>query len=365
MGAPVSRRAARLLAGVLVLLGLALLEWLGGQVLGGDWSAQGVLAGLALGAAMLLLALATRRVRGELAAASVAALSAVGELALGAAVVFALAAAAAALLPLPLSASFMQGERATDFIVFGACALALLVAGRATLRHLRQERRALAAQLAAAQAQATLAERERALAQAETALLRAQVEPHFLWNTLAHVQYLATSKPHDAAAMTGHLIRYLRAAVPSGTHGGATIGSEIDSVRAYLEVMKIRMGSRLDTVCTLAPELLDVPLAPLLLHTLVENAIKHGIEPKAGPVHLSVTACRDPQAPEMVLLEVCDTGVGLQAAPATRGGGLGLRSVRDRLALQYGGRARLSVAGRPGGGVLARIVLPLAPPAAP
>ena len=365
MGAPVSRRAARLLAGMLVLLGLALLEWLGGQVLGGDWSAQGVLAGLALGAAMLLLALATRRVRGELATASVAALSAVGELALGAVVVFALAASAAALLPLPLSASFLQGERATDFIVFGACALALLVAGRATLRHLRQERRALAAQLAAAQAQATLAERERALAQAETALLRAQVEPHFLWNTLAHVQYLATSKPHDAAAMTGHLIRYLRAAVPAGTNGGGTIGSEIDSVRAYLEVMKIRMGSRLDTICELAPELLDVPLAPLLLHTLVENAIKHGIEPKAGPVRLSVTACRDPAAPEMVLLEVCDTGVGLQAAPATRGGGLGLRSVRDRLALQYGGRARLSVAGRPGGGVLARIVLPLAPPAAP
>ena len=365
MGAPVSRRAARLLAGMLVLLGLALLEWLGGQVLGGDWSAQGVLAGLALGAAMLLLVLATRRVRGELATASAAALSAVGELALGAVVVFALAAAAAALLPLPLSASFLQGERATDFIVFGACALALLVAGRATLRHLRQERRALAAQLAAAQAQATLAERERALAQAETALLRAQVEPHFLWNTLAHVQYLATSKPHDAAAMTGHLIRYLRAAVPAGTQGGGTIGSEIDSVRAYLEVMKIRMGSRLDTICELAPELLDVPLAPLLLHTLVENAIKHGIEPKAGPVRLSVTACRDPAAPEMVLLEVCDTGVGLQAAPATRGGGLGLRSVRDRLALQYGGRARLSVAGRPGGGVLARIVLPLAPPAAP
>lgn len=132
MGAPVSRRAARLLAGMLVLLGLALLEWLGGQVLGGDWSAQGVLAGLALGAVMLLLALATRRVRGELAAASVAALSAVGELALGAVVVFALAAAAAALLPLPLSASFLQGERTTDFIVFGACALALLVAGRAT-----------------------------------------------------------------------------------------------------------------------------------------------------------------------------------------------------------------------------------------
>lgn len=365
MGAPVSRRAARLLAGMLVLLGLALLEWLGGQVLGGDWSAQGVLAGLALGAVMLLLALATRRVRGELATASVAALSAVGELALGAVVVFALAAAAAALLPLPLSASFLQGERATDFIVFGACALALLVAGRATLRHLRQERRALAAQLAAAQAQATLAERERALAQAETALLRAQVEPHFLWNTLAHVQYLATSKPHDAAAMTGHLIRYLRAAVPAGTQGGGTIGSEIDSVRAYLEVMKIRMGSRLDTVCELAPELFEVPLAPLLLHTLVENAIKHGIEPKAGPVRLSVTACLDPQAPDMVLLEVCDTGVGLQAAPATRGGGLGLRSVRDRLALQYGGRARLSVAGRPGGGVLARIVLPLAPPAAP
>ena len=357
MGAPVDRSMVRMLAGVLVLLGLALLEWLGGQVLGSAWSVQGVLAGLALGAVLLLLALATRRARGELAAASVAALSAVGELALGAVIVFALAAAAAALLPLPLSASFMQGDRATDFIVFGACALALLVAGRATWRHLRQERRAAAAQLAAARAQA-------ALAQAETALLRAQVEPHFLWNTLAHVQYLATSQPHDAAAMTGHLIRYLRAAVPAGGAGGS-IGSEIDSVRAYLEVMKIRMGERLDIRCEAAPELRDMPLAPLLLHTLVENAIKHGIEPKTGPVTLCVSARRDPQAPDMVLLEVRDSGVGLQPAPPTRGSGLGLRSVRERLALQYGERARLSVAGVPGGGVVARIVLPLAPPVAP
>ena len=357
MGAPVDRSMVRMLAGVLVLLGLALLEWLGGQVLGSAWSVQGVLAGLALGAVLLLLALATRRARGELAAASVAALSAVVELALGAVIVFALAAAAAALLPLPLSASFMQGDRATDFIVFGACALALLVAGRATWRHLRQERRAAAAQLAAARAQA-------ALAQAETALLRAQVEPHFLWNTLAHVQYLATSQPHDAAAMTGHLIRYLRAAVPAGGAGGS-IGSEIDSVRAYLEVMKIRMGERLDIRCEAAPELRDMPLAPLLLHTLVENAIKHGIEPKTGPVTLYVSARRDPQAPDMVLLEVRDSGVGLQPAPPTRGSGLGLRSVRERLALHYGERARLSVAGVPGGGVVARIVLPLALPVAP
>ena len=227
MGAPVDRSMVPTLAGMLVLLGLALLEWLGGQVLGSAWSVQGVLAGLALGAVLLLLALATRRARGELAAASVAALSAVGELALGAVIVFALAAAAAALLPLPLSASFMQGDRATDFIVFGACALALL------------------------------------------------------------------------------------------------------------------------------------------LHTLVENAIKHGIEPKTGPVTLCVSARRDPQAPDMVLLEVRDSGVGLQPAPPTRGSGLGLRSVRERLALHYGERARLSVAGVPGGGVVARIVLPLALPVAP
>lgn len=186
-------------------------------------------------------------------------------------------------------------------------------------------------------------------AQAATALLRAQVEPHFLWNTLAHVQYLVTSKPHDAAAMTGHLIRYLRAAVPAGGAGGS-IGSAIDSVRAYLEVMKIRMGARLESRCEAAPDLLDMPLAPLLLHTLVENAIKHGIEPKTGPVSLCVSARRDPQAPDTVLLEVRDTGVGLQPAPLTRGSGLGLGSMRERLALQYGERARLSVAACPAAG---------------
>ena len=360
MGASRYRRAAALLTAVLVLAGLAIIEWAGGKVLASDVSMQGVLAGLALGALPLLLALAARRARGELAAAALAALMAVAELALGAAIVFALAAAAAAMLPWSLSQRLLQGDRASDFIVFGACALALLVAGRATWRHVREERRAAAAQLAQAQAQAALAERERALAQAEMALLRAQIEPHFLWNTLAHVQFLATSNPPDAAAMTGHLIRYLRATVPGGQDGGGSIGSEIDSVRAYLELMKIRMGARLETSCELAPELAGVPLAPLLLHTLVENAIKHGIEPKAGPVRLGVSGRRDPDAPAMVLLEVRDTGVGLQAAPATRGSGLGLRSVRERLAQQYGDAARLSVAGAPGGGVLACIRLPFA-----
>lgn len=358
MEAPYYRRAVPLLTAVLVLSGLALIEWMGGKVLASSLSMHGLLAGLALGALPLLLALAARRARGELAAAALAALMAVAELVLGAAIVFALAASGAALLPLPLTQLFMQGDRGSDFIIFGACGLALLVAGRATLRHLRQQRRTAAAQLEAAQAQACLAERERALAQAETAVLRAQIEPHFLWNTLAHVQYLAGSKPDDAAAMTGHLIRYLRAAVPSGQEGGGTIGSEIDSVRAYLELMKMRMGPRLDASCELAPELSGVPLAPLLLHTLVENAIKHGIEPKSGPVRLCVSARCDPDAPAMLLLEVRDTGVGLQAAPVTRGSGMGLRSVRERLAQQYGDHARLSVAGMPGGGVLARISLP-------
>lgn len=360
MGASWDRRLARPLAGALLLSGLALMEWLAGRALGSSASMQGVLAGLALAAVLLLLAVARRRASGELALAAVAALTALAELALGAAMVFALAVVLAAVLPWSLTAMFLQGDRANDLIVFGACALALFVAARATARHLRQQRRAARAQLAQAQAQAQLAERERALAQAEIGLLRAQVEPHFLWNTLAHVQYLASTRPQDAAAMTGHLIRYLRAAVPAAGEAGATMASEFDSVQAYLEVMKIRMGARLDTACELAPALAGLPLAPLLLHTLVENAIKHGLEPKTGPVRLTVSARLAGETPAMVLLEVRDNGVGLQPAPATRGSGLGLRSVRERLALLYGEGARLHVAGLPEGGVLARISLPLA-----
>jgi LytS/YehU family sensor histidine kinase len=158
--------------------------------------------------------------------------------------------------------------------------------------------------------------------------------------------------------MIGHLIRFLRSAVPQSRSGMTTLGTEIESVSAYLELMKIRMGPRLRVTVEIAPGLSEIPFPPLLIQTLVENAIKHGLEPKVGPVTLSVCA-RTSQSDQSLFIEIQDNGVGLQNLPATQGTGLGLNSVRERLRLLYGPDASLSVAGVPAGGVISTIQVPM------
>ena len=206
-----------------------------------------------------------------------------------------------------------------------------------------------------------MAERNRELVKSELRFLRAQIEPHFLWNTLAHVQHLTRKNPEDAEKMTGFLISYLRSSVAQDSGDMVTLRSDVDSVRAYLELMRIRMGARMGFKVVLEPGLNEVPFPPRLIHTLVENAVKHGIEPKVGPVKVTVAVAIKPDDKDTLAIEVIDNGVGIHASGPTKGTGMGLTSVRKRLSLIYGDKATLSVYELPQGGTASRIEVPLNP----
>lgn len=319
---------------------------------------SGVLIGMAMLAWLMALAWWARHARTPLPQAMLAALRSATEGALGVVLVFLLVAPLTVLLPEPWVVQLTKDDRATDLLTMLILGVGLLVASRAWTAALRQQARAIGAERDAAMVRADLAERERALVQAELQVLRAQVEPHFLWNTLAHVEYLTRTDPPRAGAMLAHLITFLRSNLPLGRRTESTLEQEFASVRAYLHLMQHRMGDRLQFELTLSPQAASQPCAPLMLQTLVENAIKHGLEPLLGPARLSVTGGFSGANEELVSIEVDDNGVGLNPAPRTRGTGLGLRQVRERLQALYGSQARLSVGGREGGGVRSRIEWP-------
>ncbi|KAB8044421.1 sensor histidine kinase [Janthinobacterium aquaticum] len=207
------------------------------------------------------------------------------------------------------------------------------------------------------------AERERLareLSESQLRLLRAQIEPHFLFNTLGAVQQLAEQGAPKAAALTADLIAFLRASLAEMRSEQVALGSEFEMVGAYLRVMQARMGSRLRYRIELPPELSQVMVPSMILLTLAENAIKHGIEPslRGGEVCVSASVV-DAQ----LRLRVLDTGVGL-AAPgqASTGGGLGLDNVRRRLQLAGSGSLLLRDGESEEGGVIADIVLPAPSP---
>lgn len=202
------------------------------------------------------------------------------------------------------------------------------------------------------------AEQGQATAQAQLRTLQAQIEPHFLFNTLAGVQHLVRNDPKQADFLLGQLITYLREAIPDIRSSSSTLGREFSLVQAYLQITKVRMGPRLSVVVNFDEALRDLPFPALVVHTLVENAIQHGLEPKIGPVLLEVSAKTLPSSGGNQLeISVVDNGVGFGAADHV-GTGLGLRNVRDRLALSFHGLARLDIADRPEGGVCARILVP-------
>ena len=351
-------RSGWLILSALVLLALVFMEWWTSTQMGLLIVPAGVLSGVCLMGLLLLLSLTVPRVRETWSTAVVGVLVAFTELVLGAVVVSAIAGFVVPLLPFSVSARLFQGDAATDLVLFTLVGLSLLIAARSWLRYAQQRDRVAQASLQAAEARSAMAEREKELALSQLMVLRAQVEPHFLWNTLAHVQFLIRKSPDDAGRMTGHLIHYLRAAVPQMRGDASTLATEMASVRAYLELMKIRMGERLTVQVELEQDMEACPFAPLLIQTLVENAIKHGIEPKVGPVTVTVRAYPSPEKPGQVTVEVEDNGVGLQNSPATRGTGMGLRGVRERIKLLYGDGAALLVVGAHGGGTLARITIP-------
>ncbi|ALN81769.1 histidine kinase [Lysobacter antibioticus] len=196
---------------------------------------------------------------------------------------------------------------------------------------------------------------EKELAVAKLSLLHAQVEPHFLYNTLASAQYLTRNDPPRADIMLGHLIDFLRRSLPRTEDAQSTLGDELDRSRAYLEILKLRMGARLALQIDVPEELRTIPLPPMMLQTLVENAIKHGLEPKPGGGTVWILARRNDHR---VAITVADDGEGFNSTNA--GTGIGLRNVRERLQLVYGGDAQLAVVANFPNGVAATISVPLA-----
>jgi len=228
-----------------------------------------------------------------------------------------------------------------------------------------REEQALALRLSQAEQTAAMADLSRLVSLAELKALQAQVEPHFLFNSLASLQQLIRSQPATAERFLGELHDYLRLALPSMREPLSTVDCELALAKAYLTVMATRLGARLQAEVQAQPGCGADPVPPMMLLTLVENAVRHGIEPLPHGGRIDVEARREGGR---LVLEVRDSGAGLQAAdqPApTQGQGVGLANVRDRLASLYGTAARLALQQREAGGVSARIELPLATPDTP
>jgi signal transduction histidine kinase len=201
---------------------------------------------------------------------------------------------------------------------------------------------------------------ERQAADARLALLHAQIEPHFLFNTLANVQALVESGSDRAAPVLRHLIAYLRAAMPRLDGTDATLATELELVRAYLELMHLRMPDRLQFEIDVAPELSGARFPTMALLTLVENAVRHGIDPseQGGRITLTGALAADGTT---ATLSVVDTGVGMaDDAPA----GVGLANLRARLQAFFGADASFALHALSPHGVRAEIVFPLAKAAA-
>lgn len=204
-------------------------------------------------------------------------------------------------------------------------------------------------------------ELEEAKAQARDAdlrlgVLQAQVEPHFLFNTLASVRALVRQDPAQAEATLDALVDFLRVTIPRLREGDgaldSTLGQQLDLCERYLALMQVRMGGRLSYAIEADAALRGRPFPPSLLITLVENAIKHGIEPKRGAGRIEVRAS---QEYDLMWVRVVDDGVGL--APGL-GGGVGLANVRGQLATRYGSRAVLRLRTLEVGGVSAEMGVP-------
>lgn len=196
-------------------------------------------------------------------------------------------------------------------------------------------------------------------------LLESQLEPHMLFNTLANLRVLIALDPPQAQAMLDQLIAFLRSTLQGSRSTTHPLHTEFERLRAYLALMTVRMGERLQTEFELPPGLCDLPVPALLLQPLVENAIRHGLETAVEGGLLRISASRvDTGGGTQLRLDVFDSGAGLDGAAGPSGAGFGLSQVRERLHALHGTSARFSLTrtdaacGRPPG-TLARIELPL------
>ena len=234
-----------------------------------------------------------------------------------------------------------------DSLRWGLPAVFLALTADVHRRALQTDTAAHAAELARAQLQHAESERQ-------LALLQAQIEPHFLFNILGNVRRLYRTRPQVGAEAVGSLMRYLRTALPQLRSRRASLGEEIALVRAYLDLFQLRMGSQLSFSIEVDAGLDDAEFPPMLLSTLVENAVRHGLEPVGGG-HIEVRARRRRNLLEVAVL---DDGAGF-GATASSGTGIGLVNVRRQLAARYQGRARLTLEGREPRGARASIAIPL------
>ncbi len=195
---------------------------------------------------------------------------------------------------------------------------------------------------------------EKELAETQLRLLQAQIEPHFLFNTLSNIHSLIETDPHRASSVLESFSDYLRASLRRSREGDMTLGDELTLIDAYMDIQQARMGERLNFKVDLAEDLLSMPCPPMLVQPLVENAVVHGIEPQVdgGNVELSAMANN-----EGLCITVIDTGVGL--AGVTAGNGLALENIRARLQALYGDAANLAINKVEPHGVEVVLLLPL------
>jgi hypothetical protein len=206
---------------------------------------------------------------------------------------------------------------------------------------------------ATASRQADLANMERKLTEAQMATLQAQVEPHFLFNTLALIGQLIETDPPQAARIHAHLIDYLRATLPQmRAGGGGTLGKQVELARAYLAIMQARMKERLAVKFEVPDFLGSAPFPPMMLLILIENAIKHGLEPKieGGRIQISAKVVH-----ATLHVDVRDDGIGFNLHADE---GVGLANIRERLKLLYGASAELVIEAPLDGGALVSIRIP-------
>jgi hypothetical protein len=205
-------------------------------------------------------------------------------------------------------------------------------------------------------------EAQRLAAESQLRMLRAQLEPHMLFNTLANLRSLLSEDPKQAEVMIDRLIIYLRSALDASRTESTTLSREFSQLRAYLGIMAIRMGSRLSYSLTLPAEMEKIAIPPMLLQPLVENAIKHGLEPKVGAGKIEVIAQAHVSTIEIAVI---DSGLGLlphglSAEPSdAASNGFGLQHVRQSLQSAFGARASLVLRPAHPGGVCAVITIPM------
>ena len=212
-------------------------------------------------------------------------------------------------------------------------------------KHARDQARLL-------QAEAERHRLEKNFLEARLQLMQAQVEPHFLFNTLANVQHLVETDPAAAGRMLQSLIDYLRAALPQMRESTTSLGREIDMARAFLEINRVRMGARLDFAIDVPESLKCKPFPPMMLISLVENAVKHGVDPCCECSSITIRAA---EADGRLKVSVADTGEGIRPRKGT---GVGLANIRERLKALHGSAAKLVLEENAPRGVVASIEVP-------